>query len=128
MSGAGARETARGLSVTLPAVFFESNSGTLEPEGREFLSLLTGILGIEETPEILIEGHTQDSGPASRNLTLSEERAEAVRAYLLDRGISEDNLRAEGLGTARPIAGNDDTESRILNERVEILFREIRNR
>ena len=128
MFGAGARETARGLTVTLPAAYFESDSGTLELEGREFLSLLAGILGVEETPEILIEGHTRDSGPASRNLTLSEERAAAVRDYLLDLGVSENNLRAEGFGTTRPIAGNDDAETTVLNERVEILFREVQNR
>jgi outer membrane protein OmpA-like peptidoglycan-associated protein len=128
MFGVGARETARGLTLTLPASYFESNSGTLEPEGRESLSRLAGILGVEETPQILIEGHTQDSGPASRNLTLSEDRAEAVKAYLFDQGISEDNLQAEGLGTTRPIAGNDDPETRELNERVELLFREVQNR
>ncbi len=128
MFGVGARETTRGLTLVLPAAYFESNSDTLEPEGREFLSRVAGILGVEETPQILIEGHTQDSGPASRNLTLSEERAEAVRAYLLDLGISEESLQAEGLGTTRPIAGNDDTETRVLNERVEILFREVQNR
>jgi len=116
------------LTLTLPASYFESNSGTLEPEGRESLSRLAGILGVEETPQILIEGHTQDSGPASRNLTLSEDRAEAVKAYLFDQGISEDNLQAEGLGTTRPIAGNDDPETRELNERVELLFREVQNR
>ena len=127
MFGAGARETARGLTLTLAGATFESNSGTLGPEGREMLSRLAGVLGIDETPEILIEGHTQDSGPASRNLTLSEERAEAVRAYLLELGVSEDNLQAEGLGTTRPITGNEDAETRALNERVEIVFREIRN-
>ncbi len=124
MRGAGARETARGLTVTLPAAYFESNDGTLEPEGREFLSLLTGILGVDETPEILIEGHTRDSGPASRNLTLSEERAEAVRNFLLNQGISDNNIRAEGMGITRPVAGNDTAETSVLNERVEILFRE----
>ena len=128
MFGLGARETARGLTLTLPATYFRSNSGTLELEGRETLARLAGILGVEETPQILIEGHTQDSGPASRNLTLSEERAEAVKAYLFDQGISEDNLQAEGLGTTRPIAGNDDPETRELNERVELLFREVQNR
>ncbi len=128
MFGARARETARGLTVTLPASYFESNSGTLEPEGREYLARLAGILGVREIPEILIEGHTQDSGPASRNLTLSVERADSVRDYLLDQGIPVDDIQAEGLGTTRPVAGNDDSETRELNERVEILFREIRNR
>lgn len=128
MIGAGARETARGLIVTLPRRYFESNSEEFEAEGREFLALLAGIIGLDETPEIRIEGHSSDSGPASRNLTLSEERAEAVRVYLLDLGIVEDNLQAEGFGTTRPIASNDDPETRRLNERVEILFREIRNR
>ncbi len=127
MIGAGARETARGLMVTLPARYFETNSEEFEAEGREFLALLAGIIGLDETPEIRIEGHTSDSGPASRNLTLSEERAEAVRVYLLDLGILEDNLQAEGFGTTRPIASNDDPETRRLNERVEILFRELRN-
>ena len=125
MFGSGARQTARGLLVTLPASYFGRNNETLEPEGREMLARLAGVLAVDEVPEIRIEGHTSDTGPASRNLTLSEERAEAVRVYLVEAGVPEESLDAEGFGTSRPIASNDDNETRALNERVEIIIREI---
>ena len=121
----GARQTARGLMVTLPGSYFEDNRETLEPEGREALARLAGILAVDEVLEIRIEGHSSDSGPASRNLTLSEERAEAVRVFLVEAGVAEDSLYAEGFGTSRPITSADETETRALNERVEIVIREI---
>ncbi len=120
----GARPTARGLLLTLPADRFESDSSDFEDGTPEALARLAGVLAFGETPPIRIEGHTDDSGPASRSLTLSEERAEAVKTFLVEAGIPEDFVRAEGFGSSRPIVRAEDDENRELNERVEIIVRE----
>jgi outer membrane protein OmpA-like peptidoglycan-associated protein len=73
---------------------------------------------------LAIEGHTDDIGEADYNLALSERRAQAVRAYLLARGIAADRVSARGFGEARPIAPNDGDEGRRKNRRVELVLEE----
>jgi outer membrane protein OmpA-like peptidoglycan-associated protein len=58
------------------------------------------------------------------NRELSQERASAVRSYLVSRGVDENRIRAEGRGEAEPIASNDDPEGRANNRRVELVVRE----
>ena len=124
----GARETPRGLMLTLQADRFESDSADFEDGTREALARLAGVLAFGDTPEIRIEGHTDDSGPVARSLTLSAERAEAVMNFFLEAGITDRLLRAEGFGASRPIVRSEDGEGRELNERVEIIVRELPRR
>ena len=126
MRGVGARETAQGLAVTIGDSYFDD--GDLEQEGREFLARIAGILSVDDPLDIRIEGHASASGPASRSLTLSESRATTVRTFLIDQGVAEDDISAEGFGTERPLVPSEDRESQSLNDRVEIVFRGIRNR
>ncbi len=65
-------------------------------------------------------GHTDGGGPRSRNLRLSLARAEAVRAYLVMKGVSADRLIARGYGPDRPIASNANASGRAMNRRVEL--------
>jgi outer membrane protein OmpA-like peptidoglycan-associated protein len=118
---AGARQTPRGVQITLPAARFEDGEAEFEDGTREALSRLVGILAYADMPEIRIEGHVRDSGPASRSLTLSEERAFLVRDYLVDSGIWEEQILAEGFGTSRPIPGVEEPSDPI-HERVEIMI------
>ena len=120
----GARQTACGLLVTLSGNHFDPSKATLKPETRETLARYVGVITFILTPTIRIEGHTDDSGPEDKNLTLSQDRAAAVREFFVQAGVPEDNIYSEGFGSARPVVPNEDAETRALNRRVEILFRE----
>jgi OOP family OmpA-OmpF porin len=69
----------------------------------------------------LIEGHTDSQGNDQANLALSQARAEAVRQYLVGRGVAQDKVRAVGRGEQQPVATNDSPEGRANNRRVEIV-------
>lgn len=77
---------------------------------------------IQENPhvqEISIEGHASDEGEEQHNLLLSKARAEAVRAYLINKGVAAERLSATGFGESRPLVSNDSPEGREKNRRVE---------
>ena len=117
-----ARETDRGLVFTLGDVLFETGQAELKGEALANLDRLVGF--IEEYPDrmINIEGHTDDVGSEASNEALSQRRAEAVRAALIDRGIPAPRMKAIGLGEAFPIADNTSTYGRQQNRRVEIVL------
>ncbi|MCB9564367.1 MAG: OmpA family protein [Kofleriaceae bacterium] len=80
---------------------------------------------LDDNPQIEaveIAGHTDATGGAARNRELSQQRAEAVRQYLLGRGIAKDRLTARGYGEDKPIAPNDSPEGREANRRVEFVI------
>ena len=77
---------------------------------------------MQENPhvqKISIEGHASDEGDENYNLTLSKARAEAVRAYLVKKGVAADRLSSTGFGEAKPLVPNDTPENREKNRRVE---------
>jgi len=67
-----------------------------------------------------VEGHTDSSGNAAKNLSLSKARAASVEKYLIEHGEKQDHISSEGYGSTRPIASNDTKEGRAKNRRVEI--------
>lgn len=74
--------------------------------------------------KLLIEGHTDNTGSAEINQSLSEKRAEAVKAYLVSTfGIDASRLEAKGFGASKPVASNDTPEGRQQNRRVELVRR-----
>jgi outer membrane protein OmpA-like peptidoglycan-associated protein len=66
-----------------------------------------------------IEGHTDNAGPAEQNRTLSQQRADAVRQYMIDKGIDGSRLTAVGFGPDKPVADNKTPDGRAKNRRVE---------
>ena len=101
-------------------IFFETGEATLLPRSFNLLNQVAALL--LENPQvktIRIEGHTDDRGEDDFNLDLSQRRAEAVRTYLLDRGISASRLESKGYGSSRPILPNTSNRNRDLNRRVE---------
>ena len=120
---AGARQTAAGVQITLPVDRFEEDSAEFADGTREVLARLVGIVASGPPPEIRIEAHLSESGPASDSLTLTEDRAAAVRDYLVSAGVPEQRVRAEGFGFARPVPGVGDPADPV-HERVEILVTE----
>jgi outer membrane protein OmpA-like peptidoglycan-associated protein len=78
---------------------------------------------LKQAPDrkIVVEGYTDSTGTDAVNIPLSEARASEVRAYLISRGVPDQNIVAKGFGDARPIASNKTPEGRASNRRVEIV-------
>jgi len=115
------RETARGLIVNINDVLFDFDRYTLKPGAREKLAKVSGILLAYPGLKIRLEGHTDSIGTDDYNQRLSEQRADAVRDYLLQQGVQSSNLSAVGLGKEGPVASNDSAEGRQQNRRVEMV-------
>ena len=108
-----------GESIQLRNVFFVQSKAALLPESYPELDRLVRIMKDNKTLEIQLEGHTDGRGDPKANLALSEERVEAVRQYLISKGISDKRIVGKGFGGARPMVSNDTEENRQLNRRVE---------
>jgi outer membrane protein OmpA-like peptidoglycan-associated protein len=115
------RETARGLIVNINDVLFDFNKFTLKPGAREKLAKVAGILLAYPGLKVQLEGHTDSVGSDEYNLKLSDERAGAVRGYLLAQGVPTANLTAVGLGKASPVTSNETAAGRQQNRRVEMV-------
>ena len=116
------RVTARGMIVNLSDILFEFNAATLQPEAREVLSRICGILLVTQDYRLEIEGYTDSIGSDDYNQRLSEERAANVERYLLECGLESTRMRARGFGKGYPIESNDTAEGRSKNRRVEIFL------
>jgi outer membrane protein OmpA-like peptidoglycan-associated protein len=115
------RETARGLIVNMSDVLFDSGKATLRPGAREKLAKVAGILLAYPGLSMQIEGHTDSVGAADYNQELSERRANAVRSFLIEQGISTGTVVARGLGKTQPVATNGTAAGRQQNRRVELI-------
>jgi outer membrane protein OmpA-like peptidoglycan-associated protein len=115
------RDTPRGLVVSMAGVLFNTGKYDLKGDAREKLSRLSGILAVHPGLRLEVEGHTDSTGTLAANQTLSERRAQAVAAYLIEQGVPGGSVTSRGLGPSLPIAGNDTAEGRQKNRRVEII-------
>jgi outer membrane protein OmpA-like peptidoglycan-associated protein len=115
------QETARGLIVNINDVLFDFNKYTLKPEAREKMAKVAGILLAYPGLKIQLEGHTDSIGSDEYNQKLSEERADTVRDYLTQQGVTASNLSAIGYGKANPVASNDTAAGRQKNRRVDMV-------
>jgi OOP family OmpA-OmpF porin len=111
-------------TVRLP-ILFEFDSTELLPESESLLARLGAALASDDLARFhfSVEGHTDSLGSEGYNSTLSERRAEAVKAYLMARGIPEQRLATLGHGEVRPVASNQSDEGRQRNRRVEVINR-----
>lgn len=117
-----ARETRRGLMLTLSEVLFDVGRANLKESGQRAVGQLAAFLQDYPERQVLVEGHTDNSGSDRLNLELSRRRAEAVKAALMEEGIAGNRVRTEGLGSAYPVAENNTTAGRQQNRRVEIII------
>jgi outer membrane protein OmpA-like peptidoglycan-associated protein len=115
------RETARGLVVNISDVLFDFNKYTLKPGAREKMAKVSGILLAYPGLKIQLEGHTDAIGSDEYNQKLSEQRAQAVRDYLVQQAVPADSVTAIGLGKADPVASNDSPSGRQQNRRVDMV-------
>ncbi|HPD33485.1 MAG TPA: OmpA family protein [Candidatus Kapabacteria bacterium] len=110
-----------GRKLILEHLLFDVNSYQLPKEVKE-LNILTDFMVSRPEIKILIEGHTDNVGSLEANQILSEKRAEAVKQYLIKRGISPDRIQTVGYGELKPLASNSTTFGRQLNRRTEIVI------
>ena len=116
-----AQETERGLVITLDDVLFEVDSANLRPQALQNLAPLAAFLRDHPERNILIEGHTDNTGTDEYNLQLSRARAESVQAFLMRQSVPPTRMAVTGYGESYPIASNDNATGRQLNRRVEIV-------
>jgi OmpA-OmpF porin, OOP family len=112
---------ARDGRVALQGIFFDTGSDRLRAESTPTLREITSMLQKHADLRIRIEGHTDNVGAAAANQALSERRAAAVRAYLVEQGIDALRLQSQGFGEGRPAGSNDTPEGRQQNRRVELV-------
>jgi outer membrane protein OmpA-like peptidoglycan-associated protein len=117
-----ARETQRGLELTLGDVLFDLDQATLKPGAMKNLYRLASFLREYPDRQLLVEGHTDSTGSDDHNLALSSRRAEAVTGFLAENGVARERMLARGYGKAFPVAGNDSPAGRQLNRRVEVVI------
>ena len=115
------RDTARGLIVSMSDVLFDTGKYTLKPGAREKLSKVAGILIAYPGLNIAVGGYTDNVGTDQLNQGLSEQRAGAVRDYLVQQGVSTNFVTAQGFGNTLPVASNQNSAGRQENRRVELV-------
>lgn len=117
-----AKQTDRGLVLTLGDVLFETGKADLRPGALRNLYPLVTFLQKYPERRVVIEGHTDSVGSDAYNLDLSQRRADAVRDFLLQNGVHAAQMSTRGYGKASPVASNDTTEGRQHNRRVELII------
>lgn len=117
-----AKQTDRGMVITLSDVLFDTGAATLKPGADLALGRVSDFLQKNPETKLIVEGHTDSVGSDASNESLSQRRADAVKAALLSRGIQSDRIETTGRGEGFPVASNDTQAGRQQNRRVEIIF------
>ncbi len=104
-------------------VFFASGSFKLLPKSYKALDEVAGLLKTDESLMIDVDGHTDSQGDEAKNQTLSENRAKAVKDYLVSKGIAESRLKSNGNGSTKPVGDNKTAAGRAQNRRTELAVR-----
>jgi flagellar motor protein MotB len=111
-----------GRKLVVDNIHFSTGHYSIEAEATPSLDYLVRLMSARPTLRLKIEGHTDDVGDDEMNLRLSMQRADAVRAYMVKRGINRDRLFTVGYGKRKPTATNDTDEGRRLNRRTEFII------
>ena len=118
------KEEARGMVITLSGqVLFVTGKSELLPAAQDQLDQVAKALKDQgDIKPMVVEGYTDSVGSDTSNLKLSRDRADAVRSYLVSKGIPSDKISSVGKGKANPVASNDTADGRANNRRVEIVI------
>ena len=116
-------EISRRFNTSIQGLQFNSSQSTFKQQSFEKMDEAVAILNEYPDIKVLIQGHTDAQGGADANRMLSQKRADAVKAYIVSKGISIDRLSSSGLGEDYPIADNETATGRAQNRRVEFIIR-----
>ena len=122
LSDLKAKQTERGIVLTIGDVLFATGKSTLSPDALRNVEKLAGFLQEHPARNVLIEGHTDSTGSDELNLALSQNRADAVKEQLVAKGIAEERISTKGYGKKYPVATNDTQAGRQQNRRVEVII------
>jgi len=114
-------ESARGLIVNMSDVLFDTGKYTLKPSTKISLAKVAGILLAYPGLKVQVEGYTDSIGGDEYNQKLSEDRAAAVKDFLVSQGVSANNITSQGFGKTSPVADNSTAEGRAQNRRVNLV-------
>jgi outer membrane protein OmpA-like peptidoglycan-associated protein len=103
----------------LQGIQFETGSAKIRTRSYPILDSAVDLLNEYPDIRVVIEGHTDAQGSDSKNLVLSEQRANSVRDYLLAKGIASDRMSTAGFGETKPVASNKTKAGREQNRRIE---------
>jgi len=109
------------LVYELPVIYFPVGNLTLVAEARENLNRAATYMRMRPQTHIELRGHSDSMGSRAVNLQLARRRAEAVKAYLVEKGIEAERLRVRTYGESKPVASNATQEGRLQNRRVELV-------
>lgn len=121
--GAEVERVGEGINVTFDensGVYFDTEKYAINAKSQETLNKLVGIFKEYPQTNVLVEGHTDNTGSDSYNLTLSKNRAQAVTGYLVDNGIEKGRFTTKWYGETQPKYDNSTAEGRAKNRRVEL--------
>lgn len=121
LTGAKIERVGEGIKITFDSgILFDVDQATLKPQSMENLKKLAGILQKYADTNILLEGHTDNTGSDTHNLELSRARAQSVANYLATLQVAAPRFTIMGYGEAQPIASNDEATGRQANRRVDL--------
>ena len=116
-----AEQLAANGSVALEGITFDTGKSVIKPESKVVLDQVGALLRNDAALKLEIQGHTDNAGAPTANLTLSQQRADAVKKYLVDTyAIAGDRLTTAGFGDTKPVADNGTDAGRAKNRRVEL--------
>lgn len=116
-----ARDTPRGLIVSLQDSLFDPGKQSLSPLGRENMAKVSGVVSAYPGLMFAVEGHTGAKDSEDQSPEISEQRADSVRDYLTQSGILSASITSKGFGETRPLVSNETPEGRKQNRRVEVV-------
>jgi outer membrane protein OmpA-like peptidoglycan-associated protein len=121
LKNAKVERVGEGIKITFDSgILFAIDSYDLNEASKSNLSELSKTLQKYDDTNILIEGHTDNTGTKEHNLTLSEQRAKSVATYLKSYGVSGSRIATNGYGESQPVADNTTTEGKSKNRRVDV--------
>jgi len=121
MKGARVERVGEGIKITFDSgILFDTNSATLRPASESDISKMAAILQKYPDTNVLIEGHTDNSGTDAINQPLSERRAQAVANSTIAKGVASSRVTTQGYGSTQPVGDNTTVEGKQANRRVEV--------
>ena len=121
LTNAKVERVGEGIKITFDSgILFDIDSYELGSGVRANMNDLSGVLKKYEDTNILIEGHTDNTGTDEYNKTLSKQRADAVEGYLVSQGVNGSRITSHGYGEVQPVADNSTETGRSMNRRVDV--------